>query len=426
MKPDKFNRFNYMATQQESQGLDEIQQLFLCYVTGCHVALSGPPGVGKTTLVEEFSERTGQRLVSRVMGPKVNEALLISYPDLVSENGVSVTRTRPGILARALQDNCIYFADEIDRLTEDNQKLHNSAFDDRRSVTMRDGTIVKGTDDFFGILAYNPGESLKNDLEPALADRFVHMNFNYFKPEIEAMVTLKKAGLPLINPDKNRIRMKAIYFRNDDTRTLQFFDIASLNGKPHLVHPHADIVQALNDKTLKRHKQNLFLYFAYENGPQLRKTGYTSLHDLATEQLGLKLAEFCNDIRSLVNNNLQELDSNFLVELKQQNDHLELNNIRLHLPSSRIQHAALKQYDFMTRKMKFPKEQAQIHAIKLIINQVAFGKFGLRKFGKMTNRELLLSLAAAKGLLPIKKQTGLGLKSNPNSKRKPLQRCISR
>ena len=414
------NQFNYMATQQEFQDLDEIQQLFLCYVTRCHVALSGPPGVGKTTLVEEFSERTGQRLVSRVMGPKVNESLLISYPDLVSDNGVSVTQTRPGILARALQENSIYFADEIDRLTEDNQKLHNSAFDDRRSVTMRDGTLVKGTDDFFGILAYNPGEGLKNDLEPALADRFVHINFNYFKPEIEAMVTLKKAGLPMVNPDKNRIRMKAIYFKNSNPKNLQFFDISSLDGKPHLVHPHADIVQPLK-KTLERHAHNLFLYLAYESDSPSGKAGYTSLHKITTEQLGLKLAEFCGEIRSLVNNNLQELDSSFLMAVKQQNDNLELNNIRLHLPSSRIQHAALKQYDFLTRKIKYPKEQAQIHAVKLIINQVAFGKFGLRKFGKMTNRELLLNLAAAKGLIPIKKQTGLDLKSGANSKRKQLR-----
>jgi len=59
MKTKALNRFTYMATQQTTHGLDEIQQLFLCYATSCHVALSGPPGVGKTMLVEEFSEKTG-------------------------------------------------------------------------------------------------------------------------------------------------------------------------------------------------------------------------------------------------------------------------------------------------------------------------------------------------------------------------------
>ncbi len=411
-----------MSTQADSHGLDEVQQLFLCYATGCHIALSGPPGVGKTTLVEEFAVKTRQQLVSRVMGPKVNEALLISYPDLVSENGVSVTRTRPGILAKALKEDSIYFADEIDRLTEDNQKLHNSAFDDRRSVTMRDGTLVKGSNNFFGIVAYNPGETLKNDLEPALADRFVHIDFKYFKPEIEAMVTLKKAGLSIANPDKNQVQMKAIFFENNQSKSLQFFDVSSIDGKPHLVHPHAGIQLKINEKLLKQMQHKLFFYLAYESDRNTSKSGYTVLKSLTTEQLGLKLAEFCSDIRSLVNNDLQELDSSFLVELKQQNDNLELQNIRLHLPSSRIQHAALKQYDYLTRKMKFPEEQAQAHAVNLIINQVAFGKFGLRKFGKMTNKELLLNLAASKQLVPIKKQARLRLKTTAKTQRRVLRR----
>jgi hypothetical protein len=422
MNSKRVNQFKYISTQADSQGLDEVQQLFLCYVTGCHVALSGPPGVGKTTLVEEFAEKTRQQLVSRVMGPKVNEALLISYPDLVSENGVSVTRTRPGILAKALQEDSIYFADEIDRLTEDNQKLHNSAFDDRRSVTMRDGTLVKGKHNFFGIVAYNPGETLKNDLEPALADRFVHINFNYFKPEIEAMVTLKKAGLMFNNPEKSPVQMKAIFFENNQSKCLQFFDISSIDGKPHLVHPHARIKLKINEKLLKQMQHKLFFYLAYETGSNSAGSGYTVLKSLTPEQLGMKLAEFCSDIRSLVNNDLQELDSSFLVELKQQNDILELQNIRLHLPSSRIQYAALKQYDYLIRKMKFPEAEAQIHAVNLIINQVAFGKFGLRKFGNMTNKALLLNLAASKQLIPIKKQAKLRLKPTSKAQRRPLSR----
>ena len=45
----------------DSNGLDEVQQLFLFFASGCHIALSGPPGVGKTTLVEELAEKIQHR-----------------------------------------------------------------------------------------------------------------------------------------------------------------------------------------------------------------------------------------------------------------------------------------------------------------------------------------------------------------------------
>jgi len=196
MQLKDLKQFTYVATQPKVADLDEIQQLFLCYANGCHVALSGPPGVGKTTLVEEFAAAVGQKLISRVMGPKVNESMLISYPDLVNNDGVSVTKTRPGLLSRALMDDAIYFADEIDRLTEDNQKLHNSAFDDRKSVTMRNGEVVRGSDDFFGIIAYNPTQGATNDLESALADRFVHINFDYFS--LSPMYISKISSIPIL------------------------------------------------------------------------------------------------------------------------------------------------------------------------------------------------------------------------------------
>ena len=132
--------------------------------------------------------------------------------------------------------------------------------------------------------------------------------------------------------------MKSILFENNEQKTLQFFNVISINGKAHLVHPDAGIKLCINEKLLKRLHEKLFFYLAYDSGTNSSRSEYTSLKALTTEQLGMKLAEFCSDIRSLVNNNLQELDSSFLNELKQQNDNLELQNIRLHLPSSRIQH----------------------------------------------------------------------------------------
>lgn len=196
MKLEDFNHLKYMSVQPDIAGFDEVQQLALAYANECHVACSGPPASGKTLLVEEFARLVGQPLVSRVMGPKVNESMLLSYPDLIHQNGASVTVTRLGLLAGALKRGAIYYADEIDRLSSDNQKLHNSAFDHRRSVTLRNGSRIKGHKGFFGAIAYNPSTGNKNDLEPSLADRFVHINFGYHPPEVESMISLRQSGLP--------------------------------------------------------------------------------------------------------------------------------------------------------------------------------------------------------------------------------------
>ena len=50
-----------LGKMTDSNGLDEVQQLFLFFASGCHIALSGPPGVGKTTLVEELAEKIQHR-----------------------------------------------------------------------------------------------------------------------------------------------------------------------------------------------------------------------------------------------------------------------------------------------------------------------------------------------------------------------------
>ncbi len=398
------NHFDYVSVQRESGGLDEIQQLFLSYISGSHVALSGPPGVGKTVLVDEFATKVDQKLISRVMGPKVNESLLISYPDLVNSNGASVTVTRPGLLAKALKEDCIYFADEMDRLTEDNQKLHNSAFDNRRAVTMRDGTVIKGKRNFFGIIAYNPSPGIKSDLESALADRFVHINFDYFPPEVQSMISMRKAGFSTRNLLPAKVSWKAIYFHREK-RHLQFFDLDI--GKRHLIlkDPYRKKNKDISKLNSEDIQNRLFVYLRYNNGPGLNH--YTQPAEYKLEDLSLKLAEFGDDLRKLSTEGVHYSNRNLVAGLSDKSEPIDFSNIRLHIPSSRIQQAALKQYAYLTAKIGCPPFMAQQHATNLMINQAAYGKFGTAKLGQGNNHDLFTAMAGSKGLLPMRKQRRL-------------------
>ncbi len=416
MKLEELNQFNYVSVQPTVGGVDEIQQLFLSYVTDCHIALSGPPGVGKTMLVDEFADITGQKIVSRVMGPKVNESLLISYPDLISRNGASVTVTRPGLLAQALKDDCIYFADEIDRLTEDNQKLHNSAFDKRRSVTMRNGQVIKGGKKFFGIIAYNPTSGMKNDLESALADRFVHINFDHFTAEVQSMISLRQSGFQYRNGFNGKIVWKAVLFCNSGKKKIKFYTVESTKSSLKLVDPFKKTIIDLTNRKAEEFKKNLFVYLRLE--PSLKLEKYLDCNQHSIDVLSLKLARFCENLRNLSENGTQNLDKEILSQFSPKDRSISnTNNLQLHIPSSRIHQAALRQYHYLTEELGCPVIDAQVLAAFLIINQAGYGKFGTSKIGHISNRQLFESLAASSGLLPMREQRTFNSSASGTRKR---------
>jgi hypothetical protein len=102
-----------------------------------------------------------------------------------------------------------------------------------------------------------------------------------------------------------------------------------------------------------------------------------------------------------------QIDREILSKFQESGEEVDFSNIRLHLPSNRIQQAAIKQYQYLVKKLGYPPSDAQAFATWTIINQAGFGKFGSRKIGRSTNRELLVTLAGIKRLLPMRKQRTL-------------------
>jgi len=131
---------------------------------------------------------------------------------------------------------------------------------------------------------------------------------------------------------------------------------------------------------------------------------YTTPKDQSLTQLSIKLAEFCNVVRKISQTGLHNLDDAILKKIIGEGTEMQFSDIKLHLPSSRILKAALKQSYYLYQNVSCDLTQAQIYAAHIVINQAAYGKFGTQKIGKNTTRELLYSLASTKGLLPMAKQ----------------------
>lgn len=411
MKFEDLNRLKYISVQPSIAGFDEVQQLALAFVTGSHIACSGVPALGKTLLFEEFARVVRKELVSRVMGPKVNESMLISYPDLVHQNGTSVTVTRLGLLAGALDRGAIYYADEIDRLSKDNQKLHNSAFDQRKSVTLRDGRKISGTDEFFGIIAYNPSSGQKTDLEPSLADRFVHVNFDYYPAEIESLIALMQSGVKFRETHNKKLTWKAIFYQNKTHKSVQFFDLSlKKDGSLILVNPFRKTSIDLSEADVNQYRDKLFIYLRYkEDKPTL---DFITSATFSIEEFSLKLAELTADLRALCENGTRKLGSEITSQIMDEGKTLEQKRIRLHVPTARIHQAALRQYDYLSNKLGCNRSIAQQYATHLLLNQAAYGKYGPQKIGQVTVSDLLKGLAAVRGLLPMRKQRDFKKTSN--------------
>src|SRR3989344_5135696 len=148
-------KLKYLANQLTPEGLDEVQRVLLAYSLGQHIALSGPPGVGKTDLVMNLPKVMERPIFDITCDSYMTESPLVGFPELEGQNGNTVTVWRNGVASEAAAQNGIFYGDEFDLLQGSVQKRLNSLFDDRRDIRRRDGQTIKAGDNFIGIISYN-------------------------------------------------------------------------------------------------------------------------------------------------------------------------------------------------------------------------------------------------------------------------------
>jgi gas vesicle protein GvpN len=142
-------------------------------LSGRHVLLEGPVGVGKTTLALSVAERLGRRVV-RVDGDgRYTEQKLVGSfdPKLVLERGFSRDSFLPGPLFRAMEEGELLLINELNRMPEMVQNVLLPALDEGRIQIPILGEL-RAKQGFSVVATQNPREFVATSaLSEALLDR---------------------------------------------------------------------------------------------------------------------------------------------------------------------------------------------------------------------------------------------------------------
>lgn len=388
----------YVANQVGAEGLDEIQRLLLAYKLGVHVAIDGPPGVGKTRGVIEVARILGRTLFTKTCSNRTTESHIISHPALTVRDGASVTEHVNGPLLRAMTEPGIFYGDEFNLLKEDVQKRLNSAFDERRSIDRSDGEEIEALPGFWAVISYNPSQDLvSRDLEDSVADRFAHFHFQRWRPDFKAFVSAAKAGLTE-NPgnpqaDGSAFNVKTGW-RGVDA-DLNFYRGTVKGSGP---------VQWEEFFTSRPASRPAYVYRVYDPHSLLsheKPPGEERLNRLDAQaynetELARLLSRFTDLLQSLAHSGHSPLLKKIgLADLREKDD-LEL--LSLHESSTRIEAAALKHYrELLHRGCR--RYLAQSYAANLVIDQVCYGRYRNKKLRENTVHSLVVMIARSMRLL---------------------------
>ena len=174
---------------------DEIAIFETCHARRLPLMLKGPTGCGKTRFVEHMAWRLGR--------PRVTIACHddLSASDLTGRYLIKGNETvwLDGPLTSAARAGAICYLDEIIEARSDTIVVIHPLTDDRRLLPLeKTGEIVDAAADFQLVISYNPGyqHGLK-DLKPSTRQRFVALDFDFPRPEIEAQIVAHEGGVDL-------------------------------------------------------------------------------------------------------------------------------------------------------------------------------------------------------------------------------------
>ncbi|MCB1179550.1 MAG: AAA family ATPase [Leptospiraceae bacterium] len=383
----------YIANHICYEGFDELQRLFMAYKLNSHVALDGPPGVGKTQSVLEISKILKLKLHTKNCSTRTTESQIISFPTLSVKDGASITSYTSGPLLRAMLEPGIFYGDEFNLLKEDVQKRLNSAFDDRNQIDRLDGNIITAKPGFWGIISYNPTQSISSrDLEDSVADRFIHFHYRKWDSDFNAYVSTLKA-------------FQSLNFANNYASEKDFgiqLQIRGIDSKSFYLKDSKDGQTIWKDyftgKQIKEEPE--FTYYCYDKtsihyripSEKDKKKLLEDLNEKCFSELEFAriLSRFTELIQSLQQSGSSPLLKKIgLSELAEKED-LEL--LVVHPASTRIEAAALKHYYYLIGK-GFSKYLAQSYATRLVIDQICYGQYREKKLRENTTYNLVNQIA---------------------------------
>ena len=157
------------------------------------VLIKGPTGCGKTRFIEYMGEQLNRKVYTVVCHDDLSAADLVGR-HLIDENG---TYWQDGPLTKAVREGGICYLDEIIEARKDTTVVLHSLADYRRVLPIdRTGEVIEAHPDFMLVVSYNPGyQNVLKGMKPSTKQRFISLEFNYPKPDIEQEVIIKESGV---------------------------------------------------------------------------------------------------------------------------------------------------------------------------------------------------------------------------------------
>jgi nitric oxide reductase NorQ protein len=157
------------------------------------VLIKGPTGCGKTRFIEYMGEKLGREVYTVVCHDDLSAADLVGR-HLIDENG---TYWQDGPLTKAVREGGICYLDEIIEARKDTTVVLHSLADYRRFLPIdRTGELIEAHPDFMLVVSYNPGyQNVLKGMKPSTKQRFISLEFNYPKPDIEESIIIKESGV---------------------------------------------------------------------------------------------------------------------------------------------------------------------------------------------------------------------------------------
>jgi len=157
--------------------------------------IKGPTGCGKTKFVEHMAEKLKRPLYTIACHDDLSASDLVGR-HLIGKDG---TFWQDGPLTKAVREGGVCYIDEIVEARKDTTVVLHPLSDHRRILPLeKNGEIIEAHKDFVLVVSYNPGyQNLLKGLKPSTKQRFVTLEFDYPKEELEISIVCQQTAIDI-------------------------------------------------------------------------------------------------------------------------------------------------------------------------------------------------------------------------------------
>lgn len=174
----------------------ELELVLAAVAAGRDIVLEGPPGVGKTTMLQAITEEWGIPLVLVEGNADLTPAKLIGHhnPARVLQEGYDADNFVPGPLVQAMREGGFLYIEEFNRAPDDTINTLLTAMAERRIAVPRVG-VVHAAPTFRVIASMNPYDNVGTTrLSTSVHDRLNRLAIGYQDAAAERGVVALRTG----------------------------------------------------------------------------------------------------------------------------------------------------------------------------------------------------------------------------------------